>query len=305
MRARDYLGKRSLGLLSWHRRRRAEHRGEILAALAADLERVRPDHIAVTGDLTQIGLPAEVRQAAAWLRSLGDPAFVSVVPGNHDRYVRTGPDDALASWTDYMSSDAGGELAGPSGDGPSGDRSSGHGSNGAHRFPFLRVRGAVALIGLSTAVPSAPFLATGRVGRPQLEALRELLARTRAAGLFRVLLMHHPAAREVASRRKGLVDGKDLREVLADQGVELVLHGHSHRPTRSVVAVPGGEVPAIGVPSASAKGHRPGREARYNLCTLRRDADGWELEISVRRYLAEQHEFAHEETERARHATVG
>jgi len=285
MRMRDFLGKRALGLLSWHRHRRAEHRGEILAALVSDLENMRPDHVAVTGDLTQVGLPAELQQAGAWLRSLGDPAFVSVVPGNHDAYVHTSLDGALDSWGPYMESDPGDDA-------------------GRGAFPFLRVRGSVALIGLSTAVPSAPFLATGSVGREQLEALAALLARTRDAGLYRVLLMHHPAASKVASRRKGLVDGKHLRAVLAEHGVELVLHGHSHRPTRSLVAVPGGEVAAIGVPSASAKGHRPGREARYNLYTIRRDADGWHVEITVRRYQAEQHAFAHEETERTLQTTL-
>jgi 3',5'-cyclic AMP phosphodiesterase CpdA len=279
MRVRDFLGKRALGYLSWRRRRRAEHRGEILSALASDLERMRPDHVAVTGDLTQVGLPAELRQAGDWLRSLGDPASVSVVPGNHDVYVRDSRVHALESWKDYMTSDSGNDPR-------------------RAAFPFLRVRGSVALIGVSTAAPSAPFLATGRIGREQLVALEPLLGRAREAGLFRVLLMHHPACANITSRRKGLVDGKDLRAVIAGQGVELILHGHSHRCTHSTVAVPGGEAPAIGVPSSSAAGRIPGRGARYNLYTVRRDADGWQLEMTARRYLAEHGGFAHEATER-------
>lgn len=284
LRARDFLGKRALGYLSWRTHRRAEHRGEVLAALASDLERVRPDHVAVTGDLTQVGLPAELRQAGAWLQSLGDPTSVSVVPGNHDVYLRELSADTLESWKGYMESDPG--------DHP--------GANGAGQaaFPFLRVRGAVALIGVSTAAPSAPFLATGRIGRDQLEALESLLVHTRDAGLFRVLLMHHPATATVSPRRKRLVDGEALRSVIADRGVELVLHGHSHRPTHSLLAVPGGEAPAIGVPSSSADGTRPGRGACYNLYTVSAEADGWDVELSVRRYNPEDGRFGHERTER-------
>lgn len=286
LRARDFLGKRALGYLSWRTHRRAEHRGEILTALAEDLERVRPDHVAVTGDLTQVGLPAELRQAGAWLRSLGDAEAVSVVPGNHDVYLRELSADMLASWKGYMQSDPG-DHPGARGDGQA-------------AFPFLRVRGPLALIGVSTAAPSAPLLATGRIGRAQLDKLESLLVHAADARLFRVLLMHHPACASISPRRKRLVDGADLRSLIAHRGVELVLHGHSHRSTHSLLAVPGGEAPAIGVPSASAIGSRPGRGARYNVYTVtpdeRRPSD-WEVELSVRRYSAELGAFSRDESE--------
>ena len=38
-------------------------------------------------------------------------------------------------------------------------------------FPFVRRRGPLALIGVSSAVPTPPLMATGRLGRAQLDAL--------------------------------------------------------------------------------------------------------------------------------------
>ena len=66
---------------------------------------VRLDHIAVTGDLTHIGLPHEFRQAAAWLERLGAPERITVVPGNHDAYVREAWRDTFAQWSAYMRGD--------------------------------------------------------------------------------------------------------------------------------------------------------------------------------------------------------
>lgn len=265
-RARDLLGKRILGFLSWTLRRSREHRPEVLAAAVADLAELRPDHVAVTGDLTQIGLEPELCQASAWLQALGDPGWVTVVPGNHDTYAPGTTDEPRKHWDAYMTSDAS--------------------SGNAPGFPLLRVRGEVALIGLSTAVPSAPFLATGRVGAAQLERLEALLQETRAAGLFRVVLIHHPPSIGVASPRKGLTDGAALRAVIAREGAELFLHGHVHRVAHSEVDGPEGACPVVGVPSTSALGlrHGPGRRARYNLYAIRRAADGWEVEQTVRGY---------------------
>ena len=42
-------------------------------------------------------------------------------------------------------------------------------------FPFLRRRGPLALIGVTSGVPTAPFLATGRLGEKQLSRLAEAL----------------------------------------------------------------------------------------------------------------------------------
>ena len=91
----ELASKRLLGYLNWVRKRRAIHRRDVLAAIVADLHAAKPDHIAVTGDLVNIALPAEIANAAHWLEALGPPAQVSLVPGNHDAYVRRGARPAL------------------------------------------------------------------------------------------------------------------------------------------------------------------------------------------------------------------
>lgn len=45
VRWRQLMNKRMLGYLSWRRKRRAEHRGEVLDALLEDLQHTRPEHL--------------------------------------------------------------------------------------------------------------------------------------------------------------------------------------------------------------------------------------------------------------------
>jgi 3',5'-cyclic AMP phosphodiesterase CpdA len=163
------------------------------------------------------------------------------VPGNHDVYVRGVVQAPAAYWADYM-----------------------RGDDGVERFPFLRRHDNVALIALSTALPTAPFLATGRLGKRQLARLIEVLEATR--GMFRVVLIHHPPATPRQRYLRRLIDAADLRGVLAEKGAELLLHGHDHR--RSVIWLdgPGAKIPAVGVPSASARApHGDENAAGYNL----------------------------------------
>ena len=73
-RRRELLSKRGLGYINWLWRRRLIHRADVLAALVADLEGHKPDHVAVTGDLINLSLTNEFAPALAWLGSLGRSA---------------------------------------------------------------------------------------------------------------------------------------------------------------------------------------------------------------------------------------
>src|SRR5450755_527345 len=70
--------KRALGYANWLRNRRHAFLRPALDGIVADLAAHAPDHIAVTGDLTNIGLPQEHINALGWLESLGPPERVSV-----------------------------------------------------------------------------------------------------------------------------------------------------------------------------------------------------------------------------------
>jgi 3',5'-cyclic AMP phosphodiesterase CpdA len=283
VRARALFDKRILGYVSWRLRRRHEHRADVLDALRSDLQAAHLDHIAVTGDLTHLGLPQEFREAATWLERLGGPEGVTVVPGNHDAYVREPWQDTFAQWSAYMRGDGAGE-----------------GEESDAVFPSLRVRGPLALIGLSTARPSAPFLATGRLGERQLRRLDRVLEQTGASGLFRVVLLHHPPARHTVRWRKSLLDGAALREVLAGRGAELVLHGHAHFSAATYLDSARGRNLAIGVPSASAIGGGVDRHATYHVYRIVRREAGWRLRVSVRAFSADRGRFVPEDGRRLR-----
>lgn len=276
VRRRELLNKRLLGYLSWRSHRREEHRTEVLAALVHDLRLCQPQHTVITGDLTHLGLPVEFLEVARWLSDLGPPERVTVIPGNHETYISTPWEETFAHWLPYLASDAQ-QQAGSLHDG---------------LFPTLRVREQIAFIGLSSARPSAPFLAVGSLGKVQLQALSRILAETGERRLFRVLLIHHPPLVETLGWRKRLTDSGALRTILERQGVELVLHGHAHRATCGWLDTPANRAPIIGVPSASAIGHRNGHSARYNLCRVRRTESGWALRVEARDYSPELDRFA-------------
>jgi 3',5'-cyclic AMP phosphodiesterase CpdA len=266
---RELLNKRVLGYLMWRLRRRAEHRPEVLGALVSDLRDMLPDHIVVTGDLTHFGLPAEFLRARQWLRTLGPPSQVTVVPGNHDAYVRDAWGGPVAQWSDYMVSDG---VSSPDPMVPLG------------LFPTVRIRGHFAVIGVCTARPSLPLLAVGTIGRAQLARLERVLETTGRQDLYRIVLIHHPPVPGTVTWHRRLTDSKAFRAVLARRGAELVLHGHAHRTSMHQLSTPVGRVPVIGVPSASALGRTAGRSSRYHLYHLRRNDHSWDLRIAVRAY---------------------
>ena len=256
-RLRDVASKRLLSRIAWRRKRKV-HRPEVLAALVADLQAHAPDHVAITGDLTNFASEAEVDAATLWLRSLGPAETVTVSPGNHDALVGESAQGRFAPWTAWLGDDE--EAA----------------------FPQVRLRGPVALFNLCSAVPTAPHLATGRLGAQQLEKLDALLTDPAYADRFKVVLLHHPPNAGAVSSRKALEDQADLRAVLARRGADLVLHGHAHESLTATVPGPDGKaIPVLGVPSASAwsGGHSP---ARWHALEIEERDGGFSLRVIAR-----------------------
>jgi 3',5'-cyclic AMP phosphodiesterase CpdA len=147
------------------------------------------------------------------------------------------------------------------------------------QFPFVRRVGPVALIGVNSAVETPPFVAAGKVGSRQREALAALLPQLAAEGLIRVVLIHHPPLPGQAPPRRALRDAAKFSQVLAEHGAELVLHGHNHVDSHMVFArlpeVGGASIPIIGVASGSiARVHKNEPLGRYNLLRIARSDDG-------------------------------
>ena len=250
------LSKRITGYLSWTRNRQHIHRPEVLAALIADVRAHAPDHVAVTGDLANISTPGEMARARDWLASLGPAADVTVIPGNHDVYVR---DARFGLWAANMQ----------------GDRGEG--------FPFVRRRGPVAFIGATTGVPTPFFMAHGALGAAQTERLDEILAQLGDEGVCRVVLLHHPpAGKAAAKRRKGLRDREAFARIVQARGAELILHGHIHHWTQSSLPGPHGQAPVLSAASASAAPVRHAEPANWNLIRVHGEPGAWRLTAEVR-----------------------
>jgi len=260
----DLMSKRILGYVNWHRGRKYVHRREVLDLVTRDLIERKPDHIAVTGDLVNLGLPEEFLRAAEWLHHLGPPSDVTAIPGNHDAYVRLHPEAGTGHWKPYMQSNEAGEIIVPTP--PS-------------LFPFVRRFGDIAIVALSSAIPTAPFIAAGKVGSRQRKLLGEALARLGDKGLFRVVLVHHPPLPGQSNWARGLRDAGRTTRVIRQYGAELVLHGHNHEQTVNEIKTVSGTAYVIGVPSASEaiEGRLPA--ARYNEYRIARKRDGWRVEM--------------------------
>lgn len=288
VRPTDILNKRFFGYLSWLRKRRAMHRPEVLAALAADLATAGADHLVITGDLTNIALEQEFSQVGDWLHSLGSGEQVTVIPGNHDAYVAVPWDVSLGKWQAFMTGDPV-KISGSAGAAPAnGAVQPEPPKAGPDAFPFVRFRGPAAILGLSSAQPTPLFCAHGTLGETQLARLSDSLDRLGREGWFRIVLLHHPPSLEGIARRKRLIDAEPFRKVIADHGAELVLHGHDHTFGKQTIDGPEGPVPVLGVPSASAASSGKKPQAHYQLYTIGQahtngqDGKRWRIDVTAR-----------------------
>ena len=288
----DFVNKRVLGALSWSLRRRHEYRPEVLAALVADVQAQESDHIAITGDLTNIALEDEFTASLPWLQKLGGPQHVSVIPGNHDTYTPKSEAFPWTYWAEYMCSRMPSEMMRGAPGLPSGS---------ATVFPTVRVFGQLAIIGVSTAHATAPFCASGTVGPPQLSRLERILRTLANTSLCRVVLIHHPPLDLPVSARRRLMDAAAFRAVLADAGAELVLHGHIHRTVKASIPGPHGPIPVVGVRASSAVGRRPHRRSHYHLYRIEpqqaQQEEGrsarFRISLATRAYDPTTHSFQH------------
>lgn len=256
---RDLMGKRLTGYMNWQRRAHI-HNMDVLHAIVADMQAQKPDHIAMTGDIVNLGMAAEFTLAKTWLESLGPEHHVSFVPGNHDAYMNESMSWLAEVFSPWTRSD----------------------SLPHQGYPYLRQRKELAIIGLSSAIPTAPFLASGHLGAEQCAALAELLDQAKAQGQARIILIHHPPYRKGATIGRGLRDSDQFAKIIARHGAELILHGHNHRTMTAYLPGPDGLVPIIGAGSASAVPGTPKHHALYNLYEITRSERRWTIKASSR-----------------------
>lgn len=253
---RRFLNKRLTGWVNLRLKRGHVHKASYVRAIAREIARAKIDHVVVTGDLTNLALEPEFELARSVLRDeLGlDPSRVTVVPGNHDLY--TG--GALTSrrferyFADWLTSDLP-ELAV---------------TTGGARFPVVKLRDSVAIVALSSAVPRAPLVAAGELGRAQLDALARVLAHPEVARRTLVLALHHPPIHgwsRLKAHLEGLRDAPELLSLLMSVPRGLILHGHLHRRIQRVMTTRLGTIHQVGATSASLHDEAEDRMAGFNV----------------------------------------
>jgi len=268
---KHFAFKRTLGVMNWRLSRHRVHSPAVAMAIAEDIARAAPDHVALTGDIVNVAAREEFVVASRWMKAFGTPDWISFVPGNHDCYVRMAWEHGLFHLAPYMQGDMRVPLTQDT-------------RQIATPFPYVRLRRNVALIGVSSAEPQPLHRASGQLGRTQLQSLAHLLSDLRERGYARVVMIHHPPLPDLAPPRKALTDASQLREVLEAQGAELVLHGHNHEHMMNTLNSRFGAVHVLGVPSASlvADEHHP--PAAWNLYRIQRQAGKWLIDVSIRSY---------------------
>lgn len=272
VRPRAFLSRRILGGVNLITARRGGYSATVLERALEDLLDVDPDHVVITGDLSNLALEGEFERVAAYLRYLWESDRVSVVPGNHDYYTAGAIKERRfeKSFYPYMFpefSDLDVAL-----------------------YPYVKHLGPVTIYGFCSATLPPPGFAFGHVEPEQLHRF-ERLARDRSTrATFRIALIHHHfyTRRGLSGRTSGLRNNHEVRRVLMENGIDLVLHGHDH--TAHVEWLEGAErrIPAIGSGSSTATDPDPAKTARYNVYTIRNRRL---VQVDVRRYDLDERRF--------------
>ncbi len=242
-------------LLNRGRAFRRDYLAAVLSAAAA-----WADHVVVTGDVTNLALEREFEQARALLDAIARRVEVTVVPGNHDIYL---PSVAVGRrfphhFSAFLRSDLP-DLARELPGGP---------------FPCVKLRGPVAIVALSSAVPRPPFVASGRLGGPQLAALERILAHPEVSRRTPVVLVHHPPVDDrirLRVMRDGLVDLDRLQAALAPLPRGLVLFGHLHVRVHRRLRTAAGALDAFAASSAALDHTDPAVRAGFNAYAIEDD----------------------------------
>lgn len=254
---------------------------ELEASLATLIERVEPELVVASGDLTHRGRPDQHAAAAAFLLSLGPP--VLAIPGNHDipytfpaRFTQTF-DEFERHW----------QTTEP-----------------VYSSPTLHV------VGLNSV--RAWRHQSGGIRESQLHRTGELFAQAPHGALKVAALHHHLIGAPWRSRKKPVSRRSHVLAGLVDAGAELILAGHIHQGAvseRHEFEVIRGEVrgatvsvaPGLGQPRPDRRGEARGlhlyecAEDSIRVETYIWREDDWGL-TAVRRFARGREPLAVERT---------
>jgi 3',5'-cyclic AMP phosphodiesterase CpdA len=212
------------------------------------------DLVLVTGDVTQSGRRREFADAAAWLKRMPEPVFVT--PGNHDTPYWDLAARLFWPWRRW-------------------EESLGH---PAHDHQFQNA--ALMVRGITTA-RGAQLRANWSKGAIDLDQTRraaEALSQA-PAGALRVIACHHPLIEMIGGPMTGEVRrGRAAANIFADAGVDLVMTGHVHVPFALPIHLGDKSSYAVGAGTLSLRlrGSPPGfNVVEWDPREVRVQAMGW------------------------------
>lgn len=174
---------------------------EVVQALLSLIDRVKPEVVLLSGDVTQRARSGQFERAAAFIAKVSCP--VLVVPGNHDIplynvFARIW--SPYGNYTRWLGKDL--EPVYESED-------------------YL-------VIGVNSTRPSRHK--DGEVGASQILRVQRRLAQARP-GQLRIVMLHHPVRAQEESDRANLLHGRQVAvPTWIDAGADIILGGHIHLP---------------------------------------------------------------------------
>jgi 3',5'-cyclic AMP phosphodiesterase CpdA len=182
---------------------------------------MRPDHIVISGDLTEDGTACQFEVLAEVLADAGvAPERVTLVPGNHDAYhAPSGFSDALAGpLRPYAPTSVPGVV--------------------------VLLRNA-AVVAVSTAFHQSAIRSAGKLDGAQVGALRALLKWPEMRDRAVVLAMHHPPVPHSIPGGlwvDGLVDYEGIADLMRSERRLHALCGHTHHRADHALSEAGTQV---------------------------------------------------------------
>ncbi len=177
---------------------------QLVAGLLHSLDEIRPELVAISGDLTQRARTKEFLAARTFLDRLRHPFLV--ISGNHDIPVYNLTERFLNPWKRW------------------------------HRYLGLPLEPRMhkkryTVMGVNTTRRSTSLIdwSRGRINHDQARAIAAYFAKGEQDRKLRVLVIHHPFWLPEKYRHRHLIGGKETAlGMMKEAGVDLILGGHIH-----------------------------------------------------------------------------
>ncbi|WP_226780585.1 metallophosphoesterase family protein [Oceaniglobus trochenteri] len=226
-------------------------RPDLLPPLIEQVNDLRPDLVAISGDLTQRARNSQFEEAAAFIDALDPP--VLVVPGNHDVPLTNPFLRLFAPWRRYRRW-IGRDLEPTYAD----DR--------------------MIVVGVNTVNPMA--WQSGWFSGGDIARVASAFAGVKRR--MRIVMVHHPLEHLPGERKKPMRGAETALDELARCGTDVVLSGHLHSWGADAFAERAGRFGMIQVQAGTGLSTRlRGEENDFNLLTLRHG------ELEVQRMVAD------------------